>query len=256
MGLTARPTVADELNSAFDHFCSLGHESLLTERIENARAHLHLLAERDLSGLSAAELEDIADHLSPGWAHDSGLLAQVIRHSVRGANRLLLAAMIRHNWHGGKAGFQFLPDPAETDPDEYWSEACGLVELLEDGIDGDPRRILTEEDLAFFESLPERFTIYRGASKVSGEVASHGLCWTTRRPIAEWFATRSASQNGGSPVLISAQVYRAAVLFVKASEFEVVAQIGRWRELKCKARKSRPDPEEWRGMVGQDGMTG
>lgn len=236
---------AAELGAAFDHWRSLVTDDLLADQAESARANLHYLAEGDLRHLSSDDLERIAGHLSPGWAHTSGLFARVIYHSIWWANRRLLAAMFRLNWHGGKVGFQFLPDPAQTDPSEYQQAAADLAEIIHEGTDGDPRSILTGYDLAFFDSLPDRFTVYRGAAGISPDVIACGVCWTLRREVAEWFAHRSAGFNGGDPAVVSARVRKADVLFVKAEEFEIVMQPWRWRRLRCGAPKAQRPELTW-----------
>jgi len=105
---------------------------------------------------------------------------------------------------------------------------------------GDPRRILVGEDRNFYDSLPDRFTVYRGCAGVSLEHARAGICWTTKRDIAEWFADRSADRNA-RPVLISARVRKADVLLTKAAECEVVAiPTARFRALKCRPVTERP----------------
>ena len=218
-----------------------------TRQADAVRAHLPRLADddRDLPH-TAEELEALAEELSPGGVHDGGFLARIIYKNVWWVRGPLLAAMIRANWHGGKVGFQFLPDPAVTDRDEYEEAAANLVELVRDGVDGDPQRVLTGENLAFFESLPERFTIYRGAAGISPELAGAGVCWTTRRDVAEWFAWRSAGFARTEPVLVSARVNKQDVCFVKASEFEVVTQRRRVRALKCRRHRNDWRPEmEW-----------
>lgn len=162
---------------------------------------------------------------------------RLILANVWAADPLLLAATIRYNWHGGKAGFQFLPDPAKTDFDAYVEEAWSLLELFDQALDGDPRRILTGDDRAFFDSLPDWFTVYRGCAGVSIEHAAAGVCWTTQRDVAEWFAARSASFVNAEPILITARIRKANVRFAKASEFEVVTMPGRCRALRCRRRK-------------------
>lgn len=192
---------------------------------------------QDNSQRTAEELEEMADALSPGGAHDGGELVRLVQAYTWLADPLLVAATIRYNWHGGKVGFQFLPDPATTDPETYDEEAWSLMTLFDEATDGDPRRILTGADRGFFDSLPDRFTVYRGCASVPLENAKLGVCWTVRREVAEWFARRSALFNGGDPVLIASRIRKADVRIVKASEWEVVT-VPRWAHaLKCRLRK-------------------
>ena len=193
----------------------------------------------DNSGRSADELQRIAGELSPGGTHSGGWLIDRIRRGLIALPRKdwhvdqwLLAATIYGNWRGGKAGFQFLPDPATVDLWEYEEEVGDLMDALHIG---DPSRILTGSDLAFYDSLPDRFTIYRGCSGISWEQAAAGLCWTTNREIAEWFAVRYA-RDDKSPVLVSARVRKGAVRLAMASEFEVVVRVRGAKDRKCRRR--------------------
>jgi hypothetical protein len=54
----------------------------------------------------------------------------LVRANLWDADPLLVAATIWSNWHGGKVGFQFLPDPAQTDPWAYQDEVDELLELF------------------------------------------------------------------------------------------------------------------------------
>jgi hypothetical protein len=65
--------------------------------------------------MPSEELQEIAEKLSPGGVHTGGQLVDLVRENMWDADPLLVAAVIYYNWHGGKAGFQFLPDPEQTD---------------------------------------------------------------------------------------------------------------------------------------------
>ncbi|RWJ96992.1 hypothetical protein [Mesorhizobium sp.] len=204
--------------------------SIIDRDSEKCRPYLSLFL-ADHSSKSAEELEELASHLSPGSAHTGGLLAHAIFQWARWeVDPLLLAATLRYCWHGGKMGFQFLPDPAKTDPDEYDEQAQELVQFLFEATDGNPARILTGEDLVFYNSLPSRLTVYRGCSGISSEQAGLGVCWTTDRGVAEWFAHRGV----GEPLLITGRVQKARIVLAKASEKEVVCTPSRTRALKCR----------------------
>ena len=214
-----------------------GSRTLVQRMAAAARPHLAAFVRRN-DHLTAEQLEEVAMHLSPGGAHTGATLARIVRQSVLFADPLLVAAVFRFNWHGGKAGFQFLPDPATTDPDDYDEEAAELLDALDQGTGGDPRRVLTGADLAFFESLPDRFTVYRGARGLTPERAAAGVCWTTRREIAEWFARRG---GGGDAVVVTARCRKADVRLAKADECEVVTIPARARDIRC-----RPRRKNWR----------
>jgi hypothetical protein len=134
-----------------------------------------------------------------------------------------------------------LPDPKTTDPDVYDDEALDLMWLFDDATDCDPRRILTGNDLTFYDTLPQRFTIYRGCCGIPPERAAAGVCWTTRRDIAEWFALRSISDR--EPVVVAARISKKRVRLAKAVEFEVVTIPASFRQVRC--RRSALD-DDWR----------
>jgi hypothetical protein len=122
----------------------------------------------------------------------------------------------------------------------YQGEVDDLIELFWQAHDGNPWRILTGEDAAFYRSLPDRFTVYRGAAGISPELAGVGVCWTTKREIAEWFADRSA-RGQAEPVLVTARVRKENIVAAKASEQEVVCMPCRVRRLKCRPVKQHPE---------------
>ena len=227
---------------------SIGHDTpkhvirndraLVRRMAAAAGPHLAAFARRN-DHLTAEQLEEVVMQLSPGGAHTGATLARIVRQNVMFADPLLVAAVFRFNWHGGKAGFQFLPDPATADPDDYDGEAWELLETLDQGTGGDPRRILTGADIAFFDSLPDRFTIYRGVRGLTPERAAAGVCWTTRREVAEWFARRGGSDDA---VVVTAQCRKADVRLAKADECEVVTIPSRAREIRCRPRRANWRP--------------
>jgi hypothetical protein len=224
-----------------------GDRKIADDMARAAEPYLVAFAQ-DNSGKTAEELEQLAEELSPGGAHTGGTLVHLIWANLWWADPLLVAAIIRWNWHGGKAGFQFLPDPAQMHIDDYEMEAWALLELFDRALDGDPRRILTGSDREFFESLPDRFTIYRGCSGITAEQAATGVCWTTRRDVAEWFASRFSDETR-PPILITAKINKTEVRLAKASEFEVVAMPRSHRALTCRPRGTRPSALEWKSEV-------
>ena len=201
-------------------------------------------------GKTAEELEEMAYRLSPGGAHNSGSLVKAVQTAILGADPKLLAVVMRVNWHGGKMGFQFLPDPAKTELWNYKEQAAEVYDTLRGKlmfgeVEWSPRDLLTnnneERDLEFYDWLPERFTAYRGASGISAEQCAVGLCWTIDRKIAEWFANRGAGD--GEPVLLSTRVRKSDVALVKATEKEVVILAEKGRVLKCPRRGVKRRPE-------------
>jgi len=192
---------------------------------------------------SPAELAEIADRLSVGGAHTSGFLTRYAMKNILFADPTLVAALLYRNWKGGKVGFQFLPNPATT-PFEEYSNAVSELESWFD--ETEPTKLLlnTYSDLDFYNSLPDSFTVYRGGSHCSPEALAAGICWTTSRPVAEWFANRASRDE---PILLSARIRKWWVRLAFSSEFEVVVTPLRWRQLKCPSRQAewRP-PMEWK----------
>jgi hypothetical protein len=153
----------------------------LTARMApEARQYLSYVM-RDNSDLDADKLAEIAEALSPGGAHNGADLFWNLLDAKVVIDPLIRAALIYYNWHGGKAGFQFLPDPAATAFSTYRKHAETLAWMLGDGHGVDPARILVEEDRDFFERLPDRFTAYRGVAGVTARKAGLGACWTVSR---------------------------------------------------------------------------
>ena len=218
---------------------------------ESLREALEWLKGGHTKGKSAVELEEMAGRLTPGGAHtDGGLIMAAVGH-IMFPDPLLVTATIREAWRGGKAGFQFLPDPAETDPEEYQEEAWDLYEMLRGGEFENValQDILTntyDPDLAFYEALPDRLTVYRGAAGISPELCAAGLCWTTKRRTAEWFAQRIA--RGREPVLVSSRVWKNRAALAFAAEHELVIQPFKHRVLKCRPVPKMTPPSWEPGM--------
>ena len=218
--------------AALDEERRKGSRHIAKMLAESARPRLPLLLE-DNSNRTAEELAEIAADLSPGGAHDGAFFIRMVRARIWNADPLLVAAAVWYNWHGGKAGFQFLPDPASVDLAAYQDEAIELIGFFDEALCGDLTRILTKDDRAFFEQLPESFTVYRGCSGISKEQAESGVCWTTDSNEAERFARRWANDEA-HPILLSAHITKSDVRLAKASECEVVVL-----PVKARCRKVR-----------------
>ncbi len=163
------------------------------------------------------------------------------------------ASVIRSAWQIAKVGFYLLPDPAEVDLDDYCEQAYDLLSGLTAYEAVDPEYLLTnsrERDLDFWHSLPSTFTVYRGALGVSAEACAAGICWTTKREIAEWYALRWG-KGRRHPVLVSAQIYKTEVSTVFANEYEIAVQPDRFEQLKIRWQDCGHFPEdgEWDGEV-------
>lgn len=188
------------------------------------------------------ELAAMARAINFGGAHDAGLTVRYVREYVFAPCPRLVAACLYEAWQGGKGGFQFLPDPAETDPEEYDDLVSGLIETLEDGAP-DPRQVLLNgysNDLDFYNSLPGSFTVYRGTGGIPAERAAAGVCWTTSRAMADWFAGRLS----GAPVVISARVRKSEVRLAFSGEHEIVVAPRKFRVLKFRGQPAKR-PSGW-----------
>jgi hypothetical protein len=212
--------------SGIDNNVEAGVEDLVDKQIAAVRPEMGAFL-RDNKALTARQLEDLAAALSPGGKHNGGLLGRLVAELCPDADAILLAAIKRHNWHGGKVGFQYLPDPRTTPFWEYDLEAEDLLDSIRCATRDNPRGLLTGDDLAFFESLPSSLFIYRGCSDVPAETAGAGVCWSTRRDIASWFAGRF----GNAPILVRAKIRKDDIVLAKASEFEIVARPVQWISL-------------------------
>ena len=124
--------------------------------------------------------------------------------------------------------------------DEYLEAANTLEEIIYAGVGEDPRQILTGADLLFYNSLPDTFTIYRGACGIPVDVAVEGLCWTTRRDVADWFAGRLATSEAPA-IVVSTRIRKCEVWFAAAREWEVVVRPGRGKSIKVRKQGKRPE---------------
>lgn len=194
---------------------------------------------RDNSDKSPEELYEMAMELSTGVMYVAKLMVDRVRYDLFDTCPILLAAFVAYNWQDGRVGLQFLPDPAKTEPDDYYADVWDLLEILDAS---KPTCILTEQDRSFYDSLPEKFVAYRGCHSVSVDQAGSGVCWTTDRKIAEWFAGRG---SGVEPVVVSAWVRKADVRLAFAIEHEVVVAPRRVRKLKY-----TPRSRQWRPVFG------
>lgn len=222
--------VADQITAEF-------HEDFWRIDRKQLRSDLDLFMQCH-ADKSPEELAKMAQRLSPGGAHTAGLLVRYVMEDVFAPDPTLVAALLYHNWKGGKRGFQFLPDPAKISLPDYREQAAALGSYFDEI---QPTQILLNDykDVAFYNSLPEHLTVYRGGGGCSPEALAAGMCWTTSRPVAEWFANRCSRTE---PILLSARMHKSWVRLAFADEYEVVLTPFRWRQLKCPTR----DISKWR----------
>ena len=190
---------------------------------------------------------------APGSVHTAGWLVAFVLDflPMDWLDDKMLAAAVRAHWQGGKIGFAFLPDPdgVNTDEDEYADKVEQLKALLRGKLGLDhwgPRDLIAshefEQDLDFYDSLPDRLLVYRGVPGVDPGLVALGLCWTTEREIAEWFATRGPEPH----TLLRANIRKVDIATVFDSECEVVVNPFKWRAIKCRRRlKGWPPEMKW-----------
>lgn len=87
------------------------------------------------------------------------------------------------------------------------------------------RHLMDEEELAEFDALPERITVYRGCI---ADLNEDGLSWTLERKTASWFARRFAGLREGEPRVLVGTVDKADVIayFTSRNEAEIVVANG------------------------------
>ncbi len=221
---------------------------------DELRQHLEHYKPGSSEGKTAAELMEIARDLgAPGSVHTAGCLIAFVLDALPtdGLDNKMLAAAVRAHWQGGKVGFAFLPDPAGEDTDEYeYADQAGELAALLSGDLGldhwEPRDLIAnsefEQDLDFYDSLPDRLLVYRGVPGVDPELVALGLSWTTEREIAEWFATRGPEPHS----VVRAKIRKVDIATVFDSECEVVVNPLKWRAIKCRRRlKGWPPELKW-----------
>jgi hypothetical protein len=136
---------------------------------------------------------------------------------------------------------------------QWWSDcesnlAHGWLQRTLASADGSARDFLEPEDKDFFDSLPERVTVYRGTQRPGRHV---GISWTTDKEIAEWFARRFCLK--GTPTLLSGQVRKSSIIaaFAHRKESEVICLPrhvhGRTETSVRGASMNNPRPSKWLG---------
>jgi len=75
---------------------------------------------------------------------------------------------------------------------------------------------MSRGDRAFYDTLPDYFTVYRGQN----DGATVGLSWTLDKGVAEGFARGHRGIWNPSPIVITAEVYKRDVAFACAERHE------------------------------------
>lgn len=84
----------------------------------------------------------------------------------------------------------------------------------------DPKILMTEEDYAVYDSLPETLTVYRGVAVGRNP---KGLSWTANHSTAEWFAHRfDTAENEGYIQVADINKSQVLAYFNTRGEDEIV----------------------------------
>lgn len=85
--------------------------------------------------------------------------------------------------------------------------------------------VMNEEELAYYNSLPDKVTLYRGCSIEEYEDedgdSCFGISWTTSRDVAEFFAFRNEQED---TAVYSIEVDKEDIkaVFLSRNEFEAI----------------------------------
>lgn len=84
--------------------------------------------------------------------------------------------------------------------EEYVQHGLNYLEPSDvlDAFTDEPENIMSEEELAFYDSIPDQVEIYRGCSydEVEESGVPEGISWTLDYKVAEFFAYRYGDENG------------------------------------------------------------
>lgn len=72
----------------------------------------------------------------------------------------------------------------------------------------DKKHLMTEEELAVYENLPDTFTVYRGLSSLSNK---KGISYTKSLNVAKFFANRFKT-DGFTPIILKAEIHKKYAL--------------------------------------------
>lgn len=83
--------------------------------------------------------------------------------------------------------------------------------------------MMNDEELAYYSSLPDRVTLYRGCNKgeVEDEDSALGISWTIERKVAEFFAFRF-EQTDTAVYSIEVEKKNIDALFLNRKEYEAI----------------------------------
>ncbi|CAH7423413.1 hypothetical protein VCHA53O466_50421 [Vibrio chagasii] len=101
---------------------------------------------------------------------------------------------------------------------EHCSQHAEVWLELMDGANEFPDASMSAGDKSFFESLPQEFTVFRGASR---DVNEHGMSFTIDPNTALWFANRFSPDE---PVILECLISKDDVIVYsnERGEFEII----------------------------------
>lgn len=92
----------------------------------------------------------------------------------------------------------------------------------------DKNHLMTEEELAVYENLPDTFTVYRGLSSLSNKKC---ISYTKSLDVAKFFANRFKT-DGFTPIILKAEIHKkyALAYFNGRNEDEIVVDYPRIKD--------------------------
>lgn len=116
---------------------------------------------------------------------------------------------------------------------EIWTDTENAHQNINEWADlfgadrADRHLLMTEDEIAELNALPDTLTIYRGCIHGLNE---DGISWTTDRNRAEWFANRFQNPDG-TPCVLQQQIAKSEVIayITRRSESEVLTLSHPWQ---------------------------
>lgn len=139
-------------------------------------------------------------------------------------NRFAYFLKIAHSCKG--ANYWYALQNAYTGSDNLYY----LRNLVKDAfLSNEPNRekLMNRKELKHFNSLPEKFTIFRGMTEFEATTKDYGLSWTLNKDVAVFFCEkyeRNYSTNHLKRVVIEIEVNKSDVIAFlnNRKEFEII----------------------------------
>ncbi len=150
-------------------------------------------------------------------------------------NAIHKAGMLRACWQNSKFANPVMPDPADTDPHEYYMIGERVSRIIRPKCLGGPQDLMVNDeyaetaDLDFWNALPETIVVWRGCIGVDAKTCASGLGWSTNQEVAQFFAHRL--WRSSPPVVVRAEVKKSDVITAFAYEHEVVVRVHDFEEV-------------------------